>query len=559
MPPIQPVPRRPQTNIRVAVEHLRTNTLPGIRRLYEPFIRIQEILDYLFGSQDDIRELIVQLQEEDPLANWIFAHKFSGADMGAKINAAIESIPDQARGAFILVESGIYDITTPIVMENRQNIWLMGFGPSTILRPTADLTGTSFFSINGSSNIVLSDFAIDGQNAVSTIGFAISGDGTAANPDVRGVTIQRIRLTDYPNQGITITASSGRSMRDVMILDNFILNHSPLNVTGRNAIHVGGAGSKTRYLIRGNYIHFDDAQAAPVDGNGHGIFVGHGTCAGFVIEGNLIEKALAVGVQLFGRPSGSEATVLQDILVASNNVVVPRANGIAVYGGDNVKLEGNSIRNPGVTGDIDSRRSGIFLSHGITGAATNVAGVHVAIDNNTIHDTDGFMVDGIRSDAVSTFETSGQITDNRVSGYSGRDLNLVQTSTQKWIVEPSRRITMEVPSDSLSVGDNQTVVYRFHLPAGYKFRLYYASLAVDTAPSGGSFTIDVRWINVSNVDQGTIFSPATLSVTAGNDETETYSFVKDVFTSGDRLEFDIDAVNSATRPILQLYGWLVEA
>lgn len=569
MPPIPPGERKPTISIRTAVEHLRTTAHPGsdfrtlqtgLRKLYEPFIRIQEMLDELFGADEEIRQIIQSFLDQDPLANWIFAHHFSGTDMGEQINNAVDSIPDQPRGAFVIVQSGIYDITTPIRIQNRNNIWLMGFGPSTQLRPTADFpAATPFMLLDGSTKIVVSDMLFDGVNADDTIGPCMYVDGSTDNPDVDGIIVQRVRLYSYPAQGITVSAGPGRSVGEVTITDNIIQNHSPLNVSGRNAIHVGGEGSKYRINITNNHVHFPSAPAAPLDGNGHGIFAGQGSLETVNISGNTVEFSLGTGILAFGRPFGSEAVTLREINISNNTIRNPRTKGIALFGGQLVGITSNLVRNPGTAGDTDDERAGVYLSHGVTGASTKVAGSLITIAANTIYDTDTTMVDGIRVECDSGFESTGVINANQIAGFSGLDINLIPAAQDKWVIEPSYPITMEVPSDSLSTGDNQTVVFRFQLPAGYKFRLYRALLSVDTAPSGGDFTIDVRRIDVANVDQGTIFNPATLSVASGTDEVSTFSFEDTHYESGERLEFDIDAVNGATRPLLQLYGWLVSA
>ncbi len=99
-------------------------------------IRSEAVLQALFPdnadrlvSAQDVRDLLVSTTVDinflrnEPVR---YASLFPGANIGAKVNAAIDDLP--ADGGRVILPYGSLSYSTPIDFDNRDNIWLQGFG-----------------------------------------------------------------------------------------------------------------------------------------------------------------------------------------------------------------------------------------------------------------------------------------------------------------------------------------------------------------------------------------------------------------------------------------------
>ena len=68
------------------------------------------------------------------------ANEFPGADIALQINAAAGDLP--TNGGVVIVRSGDYTVTNAITLGNKDNVWLMGMGPSSTHITRSDNLGS---------------------------------------------------------------------------------------------------------------------------------------------------------------------------------------------------------------------------------------------------------------------------------------------------------------------------------------------------------------------------------------------------------------------------------
>ncbi len=110
-------------------------------------------------------------------APWIYAADQSGAEYGAKINAAMAALP--AAGGVVILPKGVLTVSTTISIT-KNGISIIGQGDASLLAvapTTLNWTGGASPVITSSSNrdLVLKDFNID-NNGTATIGINLVSD-----------------------------------------------------------------------------------------------------------------------------------------------------------------------------------------------------------------------------------------------------------------------------------------------------------------------------------------------------------------------------------------------
>ena len=130
----------------------------------------------------------------------LIAEGVVGRDDARVINSAINSLSDY--GVVLLLEK-IFTLSSSIVLKN--NIWLRGVGFATVLK-VAD--GADCHAITGTdvSNVILSDFLIDGNKANQTVG--VHGIRIYADTqDNENIILQNIMVKNVKGHGIVLTGS----------------------------------------------------------------------------------------------------------------------------------------------------------------------------------------------------------------------------------------------------------------------------------------------------------------------------------------------------------------
>jgi parallel beta-helix repeat protein len=174
---------------------------------------------------------------------------YSGSDAALVIQDAINAT-ESINGGLIQVESGIYNITTPILIGNEIDI--QGEGMNTLFVATAQIQ--SIFDIENAVGVCLSNFFIDDN--VSLGGSIITQAAIIINNGAENIVINDLVIfgdatTNNLNEGIYITFS------DVLIENSFVLftkqDGIRLNTTSTSIIQgntveaIGGNGITASY------------------------------------------------------------------------------------------------------------------------------------------------------------------------------------------------------------------------------------------------------------------------------------------------------------------------
>lgn len=358
------------------------------------------------------------------------------------------------------------------------NCEIFGAGDSTILKLGAN-TDSSYGANNGvvnlyaKSNVVLSDFKIDGQRAtytnVTNIGIWIDWRTVAGS----NIHIKRITIRDVAGGGILALASSGTASSDFWVEDCDIKDTGDLGIQSQDYISnvwyrrnrvenwgltiadrvgITGGRSASNLIISDNLvigsasalgssvhgISMDRVSNATCQGNivkdtiGFGIEVGIGS--NFSVTGNTITTTNRAGIGISGLQSASERCV--NVSITGNNISSGSKQGIYSFitGGDgslfheNITIAGNSINGQTNTSEgfgmqlefcnkLTVTGNSVYNS-GLAGILT-VDSVNFFIDGNTIVNNNCGTIKTVSSITLSGSTATATVT---AHGYPNSDV-----------------------------------------------------------------------------------------------------------------------------------------
>lgn len=360
-----------------------------------------------------------------------------GADIGARINRALTEYTRLGNGLEIIINGGNWELTTPIEIRNKKNIRLIGQGPCTKLIPTSAWpNGASLFSVSGSSNCEIANFQVDGANLIKPtlqLGL-IFGEGTTDNPAYGGIHVHHLVIKNWQQQGFGIGANAAgvdgspvdSTVEDIWYTDNSFYNcfTSVANNFTANAIDTGASGTKRRFIICRNIIRFGAWAADPSVG-GHGVFAGHGKNYDFIISDNHIFDPPTHGISVYNRNYATESVELRNFAVSGNTVNGSGWSGIAVFGGTQVSITGNTIRNPGKSVDPLVAPYGVLVAHAINGNNSKYSARDILISGNVMVDDQATstMIHGIMLTGDSGYPSHGVVGINCIRGSLSKSVN----------------------------------------------------------------------------------------------------------------------------------------
>lgn len=317
-------------------------------------------------------------------------------DDAASIQSALDS---GAKSVFI--PPGEYRVNT--TLEIPSDVEVYGVGGSSIIALGAD---TNIIKIDGTSNVYLHDFAVDGKSATYT-----DANNNAVFIDWRvtageNVKLENLHIHSTGGAGIIGLAAVGTPSTDVQILN------CKVEDTGTHGIILQDYISDV--LIRGNTVkssglNFADRPGITASRYGNNVIVSDNVCVG---------SASALGTSVHGISiDGTE-----NATCAGNIVYDWKGYGIEVGGVTNGAFQGNSVSN--------CDRAAIAMSGSVSSTIKNI---NIAVTGNTLNSNNAqgiyaFMTGGNSSYLHENITVSGNVINGTVSN-AGIDLNFIDRIT----------------------------------------------------------------------------------------------------------------------------------
>ena len=209
------------------------------------------------------------------------------------LQSAFDALPDN--GGEVIIPPGVYELTEPLVLLNKENIHIRGAGPSShiinrnedgkpaiIIRPDNDDQNTYIWRIQ------ISDFRISGNEK--------SGDGLIAD-----------RVNELYITGLWVDHNGGHGISTVKCLEDARINHCIITYNAKVGLFILGDHdiivSANQFEENQDAIHFIDACNLTMTGNNIDDHLRHGvvmenTYGGCLISGNMIEECQGTAIIL---------------------------------------------------------------------------------------------------------------------------------------------------------------------------------------------------------------------------------------------------------------------
>lgn len=302
-----------------------------------------------FGTPEDIggfasKATIIVLQKDDityAINNKTGNLVSSGSDATTVIHAAINALPTD--GGEVVLLDGTYTVNLVI---SRDGFTLSGVGKGTILK-TPDADASDVIYLDTRSDVILKDFAIDGQTDVPVGG----GTGYGIKMiDCTRITVDSLWIWDTNEDAIYTNTDIIARCKYFDIRGNHITN-------SRRGVSVNDTYDS---IVCGNVI----------EGCTVGGIVGSGNRN--MWSNNLVEGGPII-------VSGGEN------IISSNSVISSPANGISVSGADNVIADNTSNGNT-ENGIIVTSNNNIVIGNHCADNGNTDAGIRLssAADKNVI-------------------------------------------------------------------------------------------------------------------------------------------------------------------------------
>ena len=382
----------------------------------------------------------------------VFGATGDGAtDDTVAIQAAIDSVSNGG----IVIPPGDYVVTQLDLASDKT---LIGIGGELTLKANADSPAVEVPV--GSTNVKIIGLKING-NAANNLGTAV-GDGllsinSSLGSPTTNVTVQGCTILDARRNNVSIQdGASG-----IKILDNVITT----STGGEGVDMCPSGGSVADILISGNSISASNLS----------LINGEGTVLNSRIVGNFLDTAGADGITLSDDSNES-------VTIAGNVIVSLAAMGIN-FGGDNIHVVNNTIKDPTTTG--------IQLLTG--GSSPGVLAERCKIIGNTITGTT--YVAGIFAENVKAV----QIASNSMEGGSGVGISVKQNTTVD-------------AADRCKICDNEVTSfagYLVHIQGNIRAGIISGNTLVGTGAAngvemGGSSAVVERFAVAGNTIDGTL-------------------------------------------------------
>ncbi len=188
-----------------------------------------------YEISDLSRKLIAVVQGHD-LSGHSWYRKVSTAE---ELEKAVKDVP--ASGGTIYITSGIYRIGAPLVIENKDNVHIMGSGPSSFLRGTGE---SDLLVFKGKcrncyvGNVTIVPDKADSWHPVAQK----TGSGILFQGQGEGFTVEYCVIGDWPISCVRVEGTQDNPVRNVSVLDCWIIRgqQAQLYLSGCKGFHISG-------------------------------------------------------------------------------------------------------------------------------------------------------------------------------------------------------------------------------------------------------------------------------------------------------------------------------
>lgn len=391
-----------------------------------------------------------------------WAEQVSVLDFGADPTGNVDSatafnVALSVANRQILVPCGIYTFSNQIAFF-ADSLRLYGQGSCSVLRMASNFpASTNFMTVHNFSHLEIDHLTFDMQNFRNPTQFGeviFGGEGTTGvygDISVHDNVVEHNQMLGF---GI---GSNGNTAQDVRYVNNiFYMDTCSAAEYCGNAIDTGAVGTRLRYTITGNHIVYP---FPIVHGVGSGIFMGHGITKNFVVSDNTIENAPSNGMQIYARPfSVSDTSIAAaQYSITGNTINGAGSSGIIIFGGTDIAVTGNTIRNVGQDPTTAGYTPvGIAVTNGVSDFGppeVDFGAKHISVSGNVITDVQSvhtMSTCGYWDGHVGS-EPSGLYANNLCSGFltSRTIFNVASPAVQ--VIDPTESTTGIKLSNSTSM------------------------------------------------------------------------------------------------------------
>lgn len=372
--------------------------------------------------------------------------QIAAAHMGTNVATIFSSVMDLLAaqgGGHVHFTAGTYTISGAgyRMIVDEDNIKVTGTGKDTIFHDDNSLES---WEITGAANVILEDFAIESDSAIS------EADALTIESGCENITVRGLYITNLLGQG------SSSFEEGIMVYGGDYVTIENCRVEACDQANIEIATDSQHWKVMNNYLYYGieqgiyiwSAQDGLISGNTiinslqRGIYLyptsgGGGNNTNIIITNNQIVGSGMEAINVAASGSGATRRVCTEITISNNIIETSSANQIAMSSDcENIIITHNIIRDGLGHGIYTSVNSPVIISHNLIQNHNNEStdcgitnwsgfGDYMTIDGNSISGSGQYGIYLIQ--ANYTVITNNMIFENGADGirFSGTDNSIL--------------------------------------------------------------------------------------------------------------------------------------